>query len=49
MYDGDQRGSFAIWLSCGTGDTEATLLQRNKFSRLLPFSGSDLLRRQRRG
>jgi hypothetical protein len=33
----------------GAGDAEATVLQRNNFSQLLPFSDSDLLRRQLRG
>ena len=33
----------------GVDDAEATTLQGNNFSRLLPFSGGDLLRRQRRG
>jgi hypothetical protein len=31
------------------GDAEATALQRNNFSQLLPFSNGNLLRRQRRG
>jgi hypothetical protein len=31
------------------GDVEATVLQRNNFSQLLPFSNGDLLRCQRRG
>jgi hypothetical protein len=31
------------------GDAEATTLQRNNFSQLLPFSDGDLLRRQQRG
>jgi hypothetical protein len=31
------------------GDAEATALQRNNFSQLLPFSDGNLLRRQRRG
>jgi hypothetical protein len=31
------------------GDTEATALQRNNFSQLLPFSDGDLLRHQQRG
>jgi hypothetical protein len=30
----------------GVGDAEATTLQRNNFSQLLPFSDGDLLRRQ---
>jgi hypothetical protein len=33
----------------GAVDAEATVLQRNNFSQLLPFSDGDLLRRQRRG
>ncbi|KAF8750172.1 hypothetical protein HU200_012422 [Digitaria exilis] len=33
----------------GTGDAKASALQGNNFSRLLPFSGGDLLRRQWRG
>jgi hypothetical protein len=33
----------------GVGDAEATSLQRNNFSQLLPFSDGDLLRHQRRG
>ncbi|KAF8714182.1 hypothetical protein HU200_028195 [Digitaria exilis] len=33
----------------GVGDAEATALQGNNFSRLFPFSGGDLLRRQWRG
>jgi hypothetical protein len=33
----------------GAGDAEATALQMNNFSQLLPFSDGDLLRRQRRG
>jgi hypothetical protein len=33
----------------GVGDVEATTLQRNNFSQLLPFSDGDLFRRQRRG
>ncbi|KAF8728887.1 hypothetical protein HU200_018182 [Digitaria exilis] len=33
----------------GAGNTEATTLQGNNFSRLLPFSSGDLLRRQWRG
>ncbi|KAF8698662.1 hypothetical protein HU200_034911 [Digitaria exilis] len=33
----------------GAGNTEVTMLQGNNFSRLLPFSGGDLLRRQWRG
>jgi hypothetical protein len=33
----------------GVGDAEATALQRNNFSQLLPFSDVDLLRRQQRG
>jgi hypothetical protein len=42
------------WLLCGlvflaVGDAEATTLQRNNFSQLLPFSDGDLLRRQWRG
>jgi hypothetical protein len=33
----------------GVGDVEATVLQMNDFSQLLPFSDGDLLRHQRRG
>jgi hypothetical protein len=33
----------------GVGAAEATTLQRNNFSQLLPFSDGDLLRRQQRG
>jgi hypothetical protein len=40
-----------LWLcfSGSVGDAEATTLQRNNFSQLLPFSDGDLLRRQQRG
>jgi hypothetical protein len=40
-----------MWLGFpgGPGNAEATVLQRNNFSQLLPFSDGDLLRRQRRG
>jgi hypothetical protein len=41
----------SLWLrfAGGAGDTEATGLQRNNFSQLLPFSDGDLLQRQQRG
>jgi hypothetical protein len=40
-----------MWLGFpgGPGNAEATVLQRNNFSQLLPFCDGDLLRRQRRG
>jgi hypothetical protein len=44
-----ERGSSAAWFPGDAGDAEATTLQRNNFSQLLPFSNGDLLRRQRRG
>jgi hypothetical protein len=33
-----ERGSLRLGFPGGTGDVEATVLQRNNFSQLLPFS-----------
>ncbi|KAF8662182.1 hypothetical protein HU200_056379 [Digitaria exilis] len=41
--------SLRLLVPGGVGDAEATTLQGNNFSRLFPFSGGDLLRRQWRG
>jgi hypothetical protein len=39
----EERGSFGLGFPAGVGDAEATSLQKNKFSQLLPFSDGDLL------
>jgi hypothetical protein len=45
----EERGSSAAGFPGGFGDAEATALQMNNFSQLLPLSDGDLLRRQWRG